>query len=152
MIDRVRIPFLNWQPDKSDLPNEGLEDCDNVVHEPEGYKPVFLESAGAFATTGALTNVASIVVKTVGPSFDKFHAWLDSDQIKVGINGVEITSSGSTTVSFATSGSNQAICFFDVAEFGDEILFTVEAQQDQATPATTVSIRLTGRTTDAALG
>lgn len=146
-----RIVFRNFQPDVDDLPNDGMEKADNTVHEPEGYKAVYLESAGAFATTGALTNVASIVVKTVGPSFDKFHAWLDADQIKVGINGVEITSSGSTTVSFATTGSNQAICFFDVAEFGDEILFTVEAQQDQATPATTVSIRLTGRTTDAAL-
>lgn len=145
-----RIIFRDFQPDKADLPNEGLEVCSNVVHEPEGYKPVYLESAGAFATTGSLTAVDSIVVKTVGPSFDKFHAWLESDQIRVGINGVEITSSGSTTVSFATSGSNQAICFFDVAEFGGEILFTVEAQQDEV-GGTVNSIRLTGRTTDAAL-
>lgn len=148
---KQRIAFLNFQPDKSDLPNEGLEDCDNVVHEPEGYKPVYLESSGAFSTTGSLNDVTSIVVKTVGPSFDKFHAWLDSDQIKVGINGTEITSTGSTTVSFATSGSNQAICFFDVAELAGEIAFTVEAQQDEAA-GTVNSIRLTGITTDAALG
>ena len=147
---KTRIAFLNWQPDVDDLPNDGLEDCDNVVHEPEGYKPVFLESTGGFSTTGSLTDADSIVVKTIGPNLDKFHAWIESDEIKVGVNGTEITSTGSTTVSFATSGSNQAVCFFDVAELADQIIFTVEAQQDEA-GGTVNSIYLTGITTDAVL-
>ena len=146
---KQRIAFLNWQPDVDDLPNDGLEDADNVVHEPEGYKPVFLESTGGFSTTGSLTAVDSIVVKTIGPNFDKFHAWLESDQIKVGVNGTEITSTGSTTVSFSTSGSNQAIAFFDVAELADQIIFTVEAQQDES--GGVGAIYLTGITTDAVL-
>ena len=66
------------------------------------------------------------------------------------MNGTEITSTGSTTVSFATSGSNQAICFFDVAELADQIIFTVEAQQDEV-GGTVNSIYLTGITTDAVL-
>ena len=148
-----RIVFQNWQPDVDDLPNEGLEDCINVVHEPEGYKPVYLESSGAFSTTGGMEGLSSVVAKTVGPNLDKFLAWLvdgPTPTLRVALNGSVLNGGGSTLTSFATQGSNQAICFFDVAEYGGEILFTVEAQQDEA-GGTVNTVRITGRTTDAAL-
>jgi hypothetical protein len=144
MTQQVRINFLNWQPDMEDFGNEGLVNAQNVVHEPEGYKPVYLASAGVFSTTGGLASVSSIVTKPVGSAGDTFSAWLSANTLHVGINGATATNATGSVISFATTGSSQGISFFDVTEFGDYLVFTVEAQQTQASPATTATLRVMG--------
>lgn len=154
---RLRKDFLNWRPDAEDFGNEGLTVATNVIHDSEGWKPCPLQSTGAFSTTGGLASVTSIVTKRIGPSTDTFSAWLSGDTLNVGINGVTATSS--TTgypVAFATTGSNQAITFFDTCEISVStgsalVYFVTEAQQNQGVPSTVAAIRTAGYFTITAL-
>ncbi len=139
MTEQIRLDFLNFQPDKEDFQNQGLTVATNTIHEPEGWKPVHIGSAGAFATTGGLAasvaTVISIVTKPVGAQGDTFSAWLANDTVHVGINGV--TSTSVTTgypLSFSTSGPAEIVSF-DLCEFAGFIFFTIEAQQQQFAPA-----------------
>lgn len=146
-MSEVRLNFLNFQPDREDFQNDGLSVAQNVIHEPEGFKPVHLGSAGAFSTTGGLGvsvgTITSIVSKPVGAQGDTFSAWITGGTgINVGLNGVTATSN--TTgypLSFSTAGPTAEIVAFDVCEFADKIYFVVEAQQTQAVPSTTVGLR-----------
>ena len=142
---QVRLNFLNWRPDLEDTEHDGLSVAQNVVHEPEGYKPVHLASGGSFATTGALAastaTVTSIVAKPVGAQGDLLCAWLQNDTLYVGVNGV--TSPATTTgfpQSFATTGATQAIVAFDVCEYAGKIFFTAQAQQSEAVPSATSTL------------
>ena len=148
-LAEARINFLNWRPDLEDTEHEGLTVAENLIHEPEGYKPCHLGSAGSFSTTGGLAassaTVNSLVAKRIGPWSDQLCAWLSNDTIQIGINGVTLTST--TTgypLSFATAGSNQEITVFDVSEYGGKVTFVVEASQSEGSPSTTSSIRHSG--------
>jgi hypothetical protein len=148
---RTRIDFINWQPDNDEFGTKGLSQADNVIHEPEGYKPVHLASAGSFSTTGGLAasagTILSIVTKPVGSQNDTFSAWVaqaTTPTLHVGINGV--TASAATTgypLSFTTTGAPY-IYAFDVCEAHGKIFFVVEARQSEASPSTTTAIRHIG--------
>ena len=150
-MSEVRLNFLNFAPDLEDEANPGLTVAQNVIHEPEGYKPLHLASAGSFATTGGLAastaTVTSLVAKPVGSGGDLFCAWIASNTLHVGINGVTAASLSSAgggqtgyPLSFATQGSSQSITAFDVTEYAGKIFFVAEAQQGQSTPTTTTSL------------
>ena len=135
----MRINFLNWNPDLEDENNQGLTVADNVVHEPEGYKPIHLGSAGTFATTGGLAasnaTVLSVVAKPVGSADDLLVAWLANGQLHVGLNGV--TAASDTTgypLSFATTTVSGEITAFDVCEAYDKIFFIVQGEQVGTSP------------------
>lgn len=144
----IRYNFLNWRPDLEDTENQGLTVAQNVVHEPEGYKPIHLASAGSFVTTGGLAassaTVVSLVSKRIGPWSDQLCAWISNNTLNIGINGVTLTST--TTgypLSFSTTGSPQ-VTVFDVCEYAGKVTFVVEAQQSQSIPATTAVLRHSG--------
>ena len=151
-MSQVRINFLNWRPDSEDFANDGLTTADNLIHETEGYKPVHLATAGAFATTGGLAasnaTVLSLVAKPVGSNGDLFCAWLADATLvtlHVGVNGTTATTAATGyPLQFATAVSSPEIYAFDVCEYGGKIVFTVEAQAETSTPATTVSLAFAG--------
>ena len=145
----MRISFLNWRPDLEDEAHDGLSVADNVVHEPEGYKPIHLGSAGSFATTGGLAassaTVLSAVAKPVGNGGDLLVAWLANGQLHVGLNGV--TAASDTTgypLSFATVAASGEITAFDVCESYDKIFFVVKGEQIQVSPTATAERAMMG--------
>lgn len=150
---KIRVDFLNWRPDQEEFGNQGLTIAENIVHDTEGWKPVFLESANGFATTGGLgastdDTVLSIVAKPVGSQGDLFCAWLSDSTtptLHVGINGVTATTAATGyPLAFATAVTNAEIYAFDVCEFAGKIVWTVEAQASTSTPATAVSLAFAG--------
>lgn len=145
----LRVDFLNWRPDAEDVGNDGLTTADNVIHEPEGYKPVHLASSGAFTTVLAASDatVLSIVAKPVGAQGDLFCAWIadaTAPTLCVGINGVTAsTAATGHPLTFATASTGQEIFAFDVCEYGGKIAWTVEAQAADAS-GTALSIAYAG--------
>lgn len=138
----MKIAFLNWRPDLEDENHDGLTVADNVVHEPEGYKPIHLASAGTFSTTGGLAassaTVLSAVAKPVGSADDLMVAWLANGQLHVGLNGV--TAASDTTgypLSFSTAAASGEITVFDVCESYGKIFFVVKGEQIHTSPTTT---------------
>lgn len=150
-MSQVRLNFLNWRPDAEDVGNDGLTTADNVIHETEGYKPVHLATSAAFATTGGLSatlgTVLSIIGKPVGSQGDLFCAWLSeatTPALYVGLNGVTAsTSATGHPLAFTTTSVNQEIYAFDVCEYGGKIVWTVEAQAEDAS-GTALSIAFAG--------
>ena len=150
-MTEARINFINWHPDLEDTENKGLTVAENVVHEPEGYKPIHLASAGAFSTTGGLgasnATVTSLIAKPVGAANDLFCAWMANNTLHVGINGVTATTSATGyPLSFATAGAGGGaqITAFDVSEYAGKISFVVEAAQNESIPSTSGTIRHSG--------
>ncbi len=147
-MSSFRIDFLNWRPDAEDTEHDGLSVADNVIHEPEGYKPVSLESAGGFATSiaGSASTVLSLVAKPVGSENDLLCAWVTANgNLNVGLNGA--TAASDTTgypLSFGTTMSNAEVAAFDVCEYGGRIFFVVEASGLTGSPNTTVTLRHIG--------
>ena len=155
-MSRVRIDFLNWRPDAEDFGNQGLTVADNVVHEPEGYKPIYLKSAGAFATIGDLRSITSVVTKPiggggeVGSAGDLLSAFLNNSnqQLGIALNGSTLgTSSTGFPVAFSTAGTSAAITFFDVCELDGRVFFVAEAEMQKASPSTVTSIAVSGYAT-----
>lgn len=143
---RVKVPFLNWRPDAEDVDNNGLTKADNVVHDTEGYRPIHIASSGAFSTAIAAT-VLSSVAKPVGSQGDTFAAWIvnaTAPTLQVGINGSTATTSATGhPLAFATAAVNPEIFAFDVCEYGGKIVWTVEAQAEDAS-GTSLSIAYAG--------
>jgi len=149
-VSQVRLNFLNYNPDMEDVGNNGLTVANNVVHEPEGYKPIHLASAGAFATTGGLgasvSTVISIVSKNIGAQNDTLSAWLNATgTLHIGLNGVTATTA--TTgypLSVSTAVASGEITIFDVCEYAGKITFVVEAQVVTGAPNTTTALTHAG--------
>lgn len=140
-----RFSFLNWRPDLNDVGHDGLAEADNCIHEPDGYRPTHLGTAGAFATTGGLAasnnTVISVVAKPVGSQGDLFCAWVIEDgaftnAVHVGINGVTASTSatGFPLTALGATGGAWAITALDVAEYEERIHFVVRAQNATLTP------------------
>lgn len=142
---KLKTSFLNWRPDADDHGNDGLTVADNLVHDSEGYKPVYLGSAGSFSTTGGLNTVTSIVARPVGPQDDLLCAWLSGNTLYVGLNGVTATT-GTTgyPLSFSTAVSAGNITHFDACELEDRVFFVVRAEGNTISPNTGVSLGFSG--------
>jgi len=153
-VSEVRFNFLHYNPDSEDTENQGLVKANNVLHEPEGYKPLHLASAGSFATTGGLAasaaTVLALVAKPVGSQGDLFCAWLSGGSfptLHVGLNG--LTGVAATTgypLSFtntfiSASLTPIAIFAFDVCESYGKIFWNVEARLGTASPSTTQALK-----------
>lgn len=135
-MSEVKFNFLNYRPALEDEQNQGLVKAENVVHEVGGYKPIHLQSAGAFSTAVAGVSY-SAMAKPIGSQGDVLAAWVNGNSLHVGVNGV--TSTSTTTgypLSFATSGSSPFIYAFDVCEAEGKVFFTVEARQTEQGPIT----------------
>ena len=149
-MSEVRVNYLNWNPDLEDEANKGLTVADNVVHEPEGYKPIHLASAGSFSTTGSLAasvgTILSCVAKPVGSAGDLLVAWVSGVTLHVGLNGVTATTAVTGyPLTFSTLGSaGSSITAFDVCEYANKIFFVVEATQGTSSPSTLTSIGFNG--------
>lgn len=142
-MSELRVNFLNWRPDQDPLVNDGLTRAENVVHDVDGYKPIYLGTT--VSQTGGLASVGSIVTKAIGPLTDTFSAWISGATLHVGINGVTATSS--TTgypQSNATVTAQRFISAFDVTEMDGYICFVAEATFVHITPSTTTYVRTTG--------
>ena len=147
----LRRALLDWQPDLDDYGDNGLTQADNVIHDADGWHPIHLASSGSFATTGGLAassaTILSIVTKPVGAVGNTFSAWI-ADQtaptLQVGIDGVTATTSATGyPLTFTTTSVNQEIYAFDVCEVGGKIVWTVEAQAEDAS-GTALSIAFAG--------
>ena len=139
-MSQVRVNFLNWRPDADEFGNNGLTAADNVVHDTEGWKPIFMKTAGALSTTAPLAaaTISALMVKSIGSVGDKLVAWITGDTLHVGVNGATSTSSVTGyPPSFATAGGNRNITMFDVCEPPGGIFFTVEAEQSVSAPSVT---------------
>lgn len=139
----MKFNFLNYQPRLEDEANPGLNVADNVLHEPEGYKPIYLRTASAFTTAIAPSGgtIHDVVAKSIGSQGDVLAAWIHNDAVHVGVNGA--TSLSATTgypASFATTGTSKFIYAFDVCEAYGRVFFTVEARQTEAIPSTVTSV------------
>lgn len=134
---KERIAFIDWRPDLEDFGRDGLVVAENVVHEPEGFKPLHLATTTSFATTGGLAasnaTVLSIVAQPIGPQDDLLCAWLANvngePTLYVGVNGVTAaTTATGHPLSFRTGTTQPEIQCFDVTEIDGKIVFTVLAQ------------------------
>lgn len=147
MTEEVRLNFLNWQPDKEEFGTEGLTEAQNVVHDTEGYKPVYLATDGAYSA-GFSATITSAMSRNIGPINDLLDVWLYDDVLLVGLSKYTAsaytfstkTSAGGTTTAFATTGSAQEIAYFDTAELHDTLAFVVEAQQTQTGSDSTINL------------
>ena len=156
-MSEIRLNFLNYRPALEDVNHDGLTVANNVVHEPEGYKPVHIRTTASFSTTGGLAassaSITSVFAKPVGTQGDYFCAWLSGSPgtLHFGLNGVTATSAGSAggsltgyPLSFATATAGfDRIYAFDVCEYAGKIFFVAEARfQEQV--GTVASIRHIG--------
>ena len=141
-MSQARINFLNFNPDLEAENNQGLTVANNVIHEPEGYKPAHLATAGSFSQSGGMASVTSVVSEPIGSAGDVFSAWIaQNGNICVGINGnTATTSSTGYPLSFSTvSSGGSFISFFGVCEHAENVYFTVEAFNTQVLPSSTVT-------------
>jgi len=145
-MSEVRLNFLNWRPDADEFGNDGLTVAKNVVHDTDGYKPIYVATAYAAATSTAVSStVPSLQVRPIGSGTQTLRAWISGDQINVGIDGVTATSAVTGyPISFATASSYRNITFFDVCEAPGYIFFTLGAEQVTVSPSTTVATLFNG--------
>ncbi len=126
-MSQLRVNFLGWRPDSEDLGNEGLTVANNVLHDTEGYKPLVMQTAGAFAVgtfyTGAtLHSVRSVQIRQVGMNSNKVMAMAKDRATSAAIAdltiGLEGEAAAFTTISSGTLSSAGAVrvASFSVAE------------------------------------
>ncbi|MEM8714162.1 MAG: hypothetical protein AAGE92_00050 [Cyanobacteria bacterium P01_G01_bin.4] len=149
-MSQMRVNFLNWRPDIDDFPNGGLLRAENCVHEPEGYKPIYLQDS--VSQTGNLSSVASIAVKPVGAQGDLLCAWVTNDSLYVGINGETASPTGTASPpAFTDFGSivsgTGIITAFDVCELAGLAFFTVEALGTSIVPSQNITLSASGYAT-----
>lgn len=151
-----RLTFINWRPDLEDEANDGLVVADNVLHEPEGYKSIGLESAGAFATNASLGTVTSVQIRNAGSADNQVAAWVNiisatTAALSVGTPGggifSSITAQTVTSINTITGTSipDMGIVSFDVCELDGKIFVTAVARANQA--GGNVTRRFTGYVT-----
>lgn len=147
-MQQTRVNFLNFNPDLEAENNQGLTVANNVIHEPEGYKPIHLATAGSFSQSGGMASVTSVVSKPIGSAGDVFSAWISQNgNICVGVNGhTATTSSTGYPLSFSTVSAASVISFMGVCEHADNVYFTVEAYNTRVlpNPSTVVSQSFSG--------
>lgn len=148
----MKVNFLNWRPDQDEYQLDGLTKAENVVHDTEGYKPVYLKSAGAFSTgIDAAESVLSVVARQGIWPTTAFTAYIeDNDQTTPTLRFGYFYNTGQAMYeatwgttgypsahAFATSGaSGWAVVAFDVAYLGEKSLHVAVAEQILSTGST----------------
>lgn len=80
MTERYPFEFGEWYPDLEPYAHTGLVTAENVIHQPDGYAPVYDPTAGAFstftppATTTSPTTITSMMARPVGTNGQKLIA------------------------------------------------------------------------------
>lgn len=131
--------------------NEGLTVADNVIHEPEGYKSIGLQSAGAFSTTGGLAasvyTVGACAARSVGDGSDAFCAWIANDTLHVGLNGVTATTAVTgypLTFGVGATLRSDYITALDVCESYGKIFFIARGYSTTLLATTSAHKTMTG--------
>lgn len=140
-MNRVRIDFLNWQPDLEDFNNPGLIEADNVYHQAEGFKEFKSKTASAQATSTAIPTSPSLIVKSVGTNNQKVVAYLhNATAAGAGYTidfSIGLFSSGYTTVAnyttitsstITSAATSNRVVAFQVCEYGDNIFVSAQAE------------------------
>lgn len=147
-MNQLKTNFLNWRPDADEYDNDGLTKANNTVHDTEGYKPIHLQSAGAFSTgIPASVSVLSVVaqagiwpttafcayVKQSGPTLRFAHFFNTGTTFH---EGTWNTTGYPTAHAFATAGTSQAVVAFDKCFLGDKMFLVAVAEQSVSGGAT----------------
>lgn len=125
-MSQIRVNFLNWRPDLDATSHDGLAGASNVLHSEDGYKPIHVQTAAAFATTTAFTGMPSSVLSV------QLRPLGTSGRYLV---GALIPSAGNTTVSLAVGVTDT-----------DFVSATVLASGFTGTTATSATVNLVGGT------
>jgi len=157
-VSQVRLNFLDWQPDKEDIANEGLTKATNVLHDTEGYKPLVKQTSGAFSvdtfyTATTLHSIRAMQVRQVGMNANRVAAIARDSSTTAGTAnftvGLEGESAPFTTMSSGTlsSAGGCRISSFSVAEMESGV-FGLSAMFDASLLAGgSTSISITGEVT-----
>ncbi len=136
MTQQVRINFLNWRPDQEDFAHDGLETCDGVYHQPDGYK----EFRGyATGTSVASTTGESDFLDMVPLGDDE--VWCAARHYST-VNQVEIGTWnvwGEYTDTAPGSNTTASLQSFAVTELGETIVATAKYYWSSASPNTTTT-------------
>jgi len=129
-MSQVKFNFLNWQPDREDYENDGLITADNLIHQPEGYTELLVNTVGSASTLTALagTTFTSINMLPMGSA-----RTVTSSMYMVGaVQGSATASSlvaiepGGSTLSIAgqidTTSTLLALTNFDVCELNNSVV------------------------------
>ena len=147
MTQRLRLNFLEWTPDLDDFQNPGMTVADNVIHQPEGYKQVAIQTAGAFSTLTSVGTVTSIQIKPIGTGGTNLAAWLRpqtaTPSVILEIGDPEVGVLGSVGSATLISVNSMKIDAFQVCELEDKV-FAVANANGTAQAGTVISINLTG--------
>lgn len=152
-MSEIRLNFIDWRPDLEDEAHDGLTVADNVIHEPEGYKPIRLETALAFTTNTALGTVLSVQVRPSGVSNDRVAAWvrqIDASTAALSVGTYDagaFSGSATSTLTGVTSTGGSLVCrviSFQTAELADYLVLTAVAE-GATSPTTTALAYITGR-------
>lgn len=113
-MSQLKTNFIGWQPDQDEYSPEGLIDADNVLHDTEGYKPLNMQTVGAFSAStwysgATLASVRSMQIRAVGAGNNRVAALAIDKATTAAIAemsvGVEGEASAFTTVSSGTLAS-----------------------------------------------
>lgn len=124
-MNQVRVNFINWQPDNDDFGTQGLTECDNVIHDTEGYKPIRKDATFAtlnFLTDTPLASVRSMQVRGIGANRNKIAALVQDKATTAAIAEMSIAAQDDgaafTTLSSGTllSAGSCKVASFSIAE------------------------------------
>lgn len=111
-MSQLRTNFIGWQPDQDEYSPEGLITANNVLHDTEGYKPLYMQTVGAFGVStwysgSTLHSVRSMQIRSVGAGNNRVAALaVDASGTTADLSiGVEGEASAFTTVTTATLAS-----------------------------------------------
>lgn len=154
-MSQIRTNFLGWRPDQDEFGLEGLITADNIIHDTEGYKPVKMQTAGAFSAatfySGAtLHSVRSMQIRAVGLGNNNMAAIAEDGtggvaDLSIGAQGEAAAFTSISTATLASVGGIRCKAF-SVAEL-ESGAFLISAKWDADITGGSTSYALTGEVT-----
>lgn len=153
-MNQLKVNFLNWRPDQDEYQLEGLVKAQNVVHDTEGYKPVYLQTTTSFSTGIAAASSVLSVVASPGPwpgtAFTSYVEDGTTPVLRFGYvystaaamyAGAWSTTGYPTAHAFATAGaSGHAVVAHDTCYLGEYVFMVSVAEQGLAATGTTQTV------------
>ena len=143
-MNQLKVNFLNWRPDQDEYQLEGLTKAQNVVHDTEGYKPVYLQTTSSFNTAiPANVSCVSVVARQGVWAPTAFTAYIEEadqttptlrfgyfDSTTFGMyEGLWDTTGYPTANAFATAGGDQEVIAFDHCNMNDKVFLVAVGEQ-----------------------
>ena len=155
-MSQVRVNFLGWRPDQDEYATEGLITAENVLHDTEGYKPLKMQTAGAFSAStwyslDTLSSIRSMQIRAVGLGNNRMAAIAEDGSSGVADLSIGAEGEGSafTSISTATLASAGGVrCkAFSVAELESGAFLMAAAWTADITGGASTIYSLTGEVT-----